>query len=198
MSSIITFTFCSKWNHLIYRTLTFSHFLLNVGSRLTVSYPLVILLEGSVSLVTVSHCLKYPQNFDKVILFPLLVEFPDRIIGSDPVQWSRGSNVSWMGLEKSRHPMRNSRLLFLVCFHFTTSTKGRIRNTITDPIRWHWGYHYMSLIPETNSPIHIHTSPCGSHHHGYDRNLKVTRAFRHTHVTFRPSKSWEFRAPTTT
>ncbi len=36
---------------------------------------------------------------------------------------ARRSHVSWMGLGKSRHPMRNSRLLFLVRLSFTTSTK---------------------------------------------------------------------------
>ena len=36
---------------------------------------------------------------------------------------SRVSHGSWMGLTKSRHPMRNSRLLFLVRLSFTTSTK---------------------------------------------------------------------------
>jgi hypothetical protein len=42
----------------------------NVGSRLTVGYPLGILLEGCVP--PVSHCLKCLCRFDQVILFPLL------------------------------------------------------------------------------------------------------------------------------
>ena len=53
------------------------HCLRHVGSRLTVAYPLGILLEDSVS--PVSHCLKWIRRFDQVPLFPLLVEFPDHI-----------------------------------------------------------------------------------------------------------------------
>ena len=38
-------------------------------------------------------------------------------------KWARGSHVSWTGSGKSRHPIRNSRMLFLVRLSFTTSTK---------------------------------------------------------------------------
>jgi hypothetical protein len=40
------------------------------------------------------------------------------------ISWARGSHVSSLGSGKPRHPMRNSRLLFLVRrLSFTTSTK---------------------------------------------------------------------------
>jgi hypothetical protein len=48
-----------------------------LDSRLTVAYPLGVLLKGSVS--PVSHCLKCLCRFDQIILFPLLVEFPDHV-----------------------------------------------------------------------------------------------------------------------
>ncbi len=48
-----------------------------LDSRLTVAYPLGVLLKGSVS--PVSHCLKGLCRFDQIILFPLLVEFPDHV-----------------------------------------------------------------------------------------------------------------------
>ncbi len=57
---------------------------------------------------------------------PLLVEFPDHMFWPCQVlviKWAGGSNVLWMGFGESRHPMRNSRSLFLVRLSFTASTK---------------------------------------------------------------------------